>query len=79
MFQLKVQSIGGSLGIALPDEVVARLNLKEGDMLLLTDLADGSMRLAPREAAFVAQMRAARRGLAKHRNVLRQLAARADE
>ena len=42
MTQLKVRQIGNSLGVVLPKEILARLNVKSGDSLHLTE-ADGSM------------------------------------
>ncbi len=39
MVQLKVRPIGNSLGVVLPKEALARLNLKDGDILYLTEFA----------------------------------------
>jgi putative addiction module antidote len=74
MSQLKVRAVGNSLGVVLPKEVLARLNVKDGDMLFLTEAPDGSMRITPYDPEFDAQMRAAREGMSKYRNALRQLA-----
>lgn len=41
MTQLKVRPIGNSLGVVLPKEILARLNLKSGDHLHLTEAPDG--------------------------------------
>lgn len=35
MVELKIQKIGDSLGVILPDEVLNRLNLGEGETVLL--------------------------------------------
>jgi putative addiction module antidote len=74
MIQLKVRQVGNSLGVVLPKETLARLNLKNGDSLYLTEAPDGSMRITPYDPAFDAQMRLAREGMGKFRNTLRELA-----
>jgi putative addiction module antidote len=74
MTQLKVRPVGNSLGVVLPRQVLARLNLKNGDSLHLTEAPDGSMRITPYDPMFEAQMRLARDGMGKFRNALRELA-----
>lgn len=74
MTTLKVRPIGNSLGVVLPKEVVARLNVKDEDALFLKQAPDGSMRLTPYDRTFEAQMRAAREGMGRFRNALRELA-----
>lgn len=74
MVQLKVRQIGNSLGVVLPKETLARLNVKDGDSLFLTEAPEGSMRISAYDPAFEAQMQAARKGMAKYRNTLRELA-----
>jgi len=74
MIQLKVRQVGNSLGVVLPKEALARLNLKDGDILYLTESPEGSMRITPYDPAFEAQMRAAREGMGQYRNALRELA-----
>jgi putative addiction module antidote len=74
MTQLKVRRVGNSLGVVLPKETLARLNVKDGDSLFLTEAPDGSMRITPYDPAFDEQMRLARDGMDKFRNALRELA-----
>lgn len=74
MIQLKVRQVGNSLGVVLPKEALARLNLKDGDILYLTESPEGSMRITAYDPAFEAQMRAAREGMGEYRNALRELA-----
>ena len=74
MAQLKVRPVGNSLGVVLPREVLARLNLKNGDSLHLTEAPDGSMRITPYYPAFETQMGLAREGMSEFRNALRELA-----
>ena len=74
MTQLKVRQIGNSLGVVLPKEILLRLNVKDGDSLFVIEGPDGSMRITPYDPAFDTQMQAAREGMAKYRNTLRELA-----
>ena len=74
MTQLKVRPVGNSLGVVLPKETLARLNLKDGDILYLTEAPGGSMRITPYDPAFDTQMRIAREGMGRYRNTLRKLA-----
>ncbi|WP_419663306.1 putative addiction module antidote protein, CC2985 family [Desulfosarcina variabilis str. Montpellier] len=68
-----VTKIGNSTGVILPKEVVARLKIKKGDSVYLTETADGYT-LSPYDPEFEAQMVAARKGMAKYRNALHELA-----
>jgi len=72
MHSLKLTQIGNSVGVILPKEVLARLNLEKGDVVYLTDSADG-VRLTPHDPNFEAQMAAARDIMRKRRNVLHEL------
>lgn len=58
MHALKLTQIGKSVGVILPKEVLARLKMEKGDVLYLTDSADG-VRLTPHDPNFEAQMKAA--------------------
>lgn len=73
MAALKLTQIGNSVGVVLPKELLARLKLAKGDMVFVTDSADG-IRLSPYDPGFEAQMTAARRIMKKRRDVLRELA-----
>jgi putative addiction module antidote len=68
-----VTQIGNSTGVILPKEAVARLKVKKGDSVFLTETPDGYS-LSPYDPEFEAQMEAARRGMAKFRHTLRELA-----
>jgi putative addiction module antidote len=73
MLALKLTQIGNSVGMILPKEVLARLNLDKGDVVYLTEGPDG-YRITPHNAEFEAQMKAARQLMKKRRAVLRELA-----
>ncbi len=73
MVKVKVRKIGNSLGAILPGEVAARLRVKEGDTLSVTQTPDG-IQLSPYDPGFDAAMKAFERGRARYRNALRRLA-----
>jgi putative addiction module antidote len=68
-----VTQIGNSTGVILPKEAVARLKVKKGDSVYLVETLDGYS-ITPYDPEFEAQIEAARRGMAKYRNTLRELA-----
>lgn len=73
MHTLKLTQIGNSVGVILPKEVLAKLQLEKGDEVYLTDSPDG-VRLTAHNPEFEAQMRVARDVMKKRRAVLRELA-----
>jgi putative addiction module antidote len=73
MYALKLTQIGNSLGVVLPKELLARLNVDKGEVLFVTESPEG-YRLTPHDPTFETQMDAARRIMKKRRAVLRQLA-----
>jgi putative addiction module antidote len=74
MSALKLTQIGNSLGVILPKEVLARMNLEKGDAVYATQTADGGIHLSPYNDEFGRQMETARRIMKKRRHVLRELA-----
>lgn len=73
MVALKLRKIGNSVGVVLPQELLNRMRLGDGDTLFLTD-APGGYKITPYDPEFEAQMTTARRVMKKRRNVLRELA-----
>lgn len=73
MTALKLRKIGNSVGVILPQDVLARMHLADGDTLFLTEAPDG-YRVTPYDPEFEKQMTTARRIMNKRRNVLRELA-----
>jgi putative addiction module antidote len=73
MIKVKVRKVGNSLGAILPAEVAARLRVKEGDSLSVTETVDG-IQLSPYDPEFDAAMKAFERGRGRYRNALRRLA-----
>jgi putative addiction module antidote len=72
-YTLKITQIGNSLGVILPKEALAELNVGKGDMLLLSDSPEG-FRVTPSDADFEKRMETAHRIMKKRRNALRELA-----
>ena len=73
MTSLKVTRVGNSVGVVLPREVLARLNVGPGDSIFLTETPDG-FRITPYDPEFDEQMTAARRIMKRDRAILRELA-----
>ena len=73
MHTLTVTTVGNSLGVVLPKDILSRLDLSKGDKIFLTKTADG-YRITPYDPEFEEQMELARSIAKKRRNALRQLA-----
>ncbi len=71
--RVTVTQIGNSTGLILPKEAAARLKVKKGDTVYLTETPDGYS-LTPYDPEFEEQMAIARKGMAKYRNALHELA-----
>jgi putative addiction module antidote len=69
----KIIAIGNSVGIILPKETLARLNVEKGDTLYLTEGSQG-IRLLKFDEEFAVQMEAAREIMRENRDVLQRLA-----
>ena len=73
MIKLKIRKVGNSCGVTLPKEVLARLNVAEGDSLTMTEISGGYQLTGPDEV-FDAAMDAYERTRKRYRNTLRALA-----
>lgn len=73
MTKLKVLTVGSSVGIVLPKDVLMRLKVKKGSSLFLTESPDG-FRITPYDPEFERQMELARKVMHERRDVLRALA-----
>ncbi len=73
MGALKLRAIGNSVGVVLPKELLAGMNVGEGDVLYAVADRDG-VRLMPSDPQFEADMAEAREIMKRRRNVLRELA-----
>lgn len=70
---LKLTTIGNSTGVVLPREVLAKLRVAKGDVLYLTETADG-FQITPYDERFASQVETAGEFMREYRDVLRELA-----
>ena len=70
---VKVTTIGNSVGIVLPKDVLNRLHVEKGDVLYITDAPDG-VRLSPYNDAFAQKLEALEQVMRENRDVLKKLA-----
>ncbi len=69
---LKVTTVGNSVGVVLPREVLDKLRVAKGDHLLVLDVP-GGVTLTAYDPAFAAQLDAAERVLRDDRDALKNL------
>ncbi len=50
--KIEIKKIGNSTGLILPKELLAKLQLKQGDSLFVTELAEGGLKLARHDPNF---------------------------
>jgi putative addiction module antidote len=70
---VKITTIGNSVGIVLPKEVLNRLHVEKGDMLYVTDSPEG-VTLSPYNAALAQKLEAFEHVMRENRDVLKKLA-----
>ena len=70
---LKLIKIGNSTGVILPKDILAHLNLAQGDEVSVVKQADG-IALKSADPDFDKQMATARDVMGRYRNSLRELA-----
>ncbi len=73
MKSTKLRKVGNSVGVILPKEVLASMNVSVGDELRISHTSQ-SVTLQTGDADFDAAMKAFERGRKKFRNALRELA-----
>lgn len=71
--ELKLRKIGNSVGVVLPKEVLAHLNVGEGDTVTVTEALDG-VRLSASNPEFAKTMAVFESLNRRYRNALRELA-----
>ncbi len=72
MRALKVTKIGNSAGVILPKEILADLNVEQGDEVYLVKSGDG-YKLVAYDPEFEEQLRAFQKGAKRYRNALKAL------
>ena len=73
VLELKLRKIGNSVGVVLPKEALAHLNVNEGDTVSLTETQDG-FRLTTKNPEFDKTMAVFDSLSRRYRNTLRELA-----
>ena len=71
--KLKIGKIGNSLGVSIPQEVLKKMNVGEGDSLYITQTPEG-IYLTPYDPDFEEAMEAAKSITNRYRNALKELA-----
>ena len=74
ILELKLRKVGNSVGVILPKEALAHLNVEEGDSLSVTEGPEGSLRLSPSKADVTRQMEVVQDVMKRYRHTLRELA-----
>jgi putative addiction module antidote len=72
--ELKIRRVGNSLGVIIPAEALAVMNVKEGDVIYLTEAAEGAVRLSPQQPGFAEKAALADDLIQRYRNALNELA-----
>ncbi len=73
MTTLKITTVGNSVGVVLPREILRRLRVVKGDVLYVLETADG-IELTAFDPEFASQMEVAEEVMREDRDVLRRLA-----
>lgn len=71
---LQVRRIGNSIGVLLPKELAARLDLKAGDKLHVVEAADRVLKLSPYDPTHTQAMEIARKSFRDYANTYKALA-----
>jgi len=69
----KIITIGNSVGVVLPKEILNRLHVEKGDTVYFTEAPDG-VRLTPYTASFADKLDAFEHVMRENRDVLKKLA-----
>lgn len=71
---VKLIAVGNSTGVVFPKDILTRLRVDRGDMLYISETADGGVRLTPFDPEFERQMKLAEDVMREDRDILRVLA-----
>lgn len=74
MHSLKLMAIGTSIGVVIPKDMLARLNVATGDTLYVTETPDGGYHLTAFDPSFAEKMDKADAIMRRYRNTLNVLA-----
>jgi putative addiction module antidote len=71
---LQIRKIGNSVGLILPKELLARLRLKEGDLLHVIEQPERGLKLTPYDPKHAKAMEIARRAFRTYADTFKALA-----
>jgi putative addiction module antidote len=71
---LQIRKIGNSVGLILPKDLLARLKLKEGDMLHIVEQTERGLKLSPYDPKHAKAMEIARRAFRTYADTFKALA-----
>ena len=74
MIALKLTQIGNSVGVILTKEALAKLGLKKGDTLYLTDAPGGEMRVSAYDQEVAEEIALGEAFMDRYRDTFRALA-----
>ena len=70
---VKITTIGSSVGIVLPKEILGHLHVEKGDTVYLTEAPDG-IRISPYDVTFAQKIEVFEQVMRENRDVLKKLA-----
>ena len=70
---VKITTVGSSVGIVLPKEILSKLRVEKGDSLYITETPDG-VQLTPYDEEFDRQIKIGKKVMRNYRDALRKLA-----
>ena len=74
MFQTKVRKVGNSLVVTVSSEMLAALDVKDGDTVYVTRSDDSGLKISAHDPQVVAALEAAERVMDENRDLLQALA-----
>jgi len=74
MFQTKVRKVGNSSVVTMSSEMLAALDVKDGDTVYVTRSDDNGLKISAHDPQIVAALEAAERVMDENRDLLQALA-----
>ena len=74
MIALKLTQVGNSVGVLLPKEALVKLGVEKGDVLYLTESAEGEMRLSAYDPKVAEEIALGESFMDEYRDAFRVLA-----
>jgi putative addiction module antidote len=74
MLELKLRKVGNSVGVVLPKEVLAHLNVCKGDTVLVTEAPDGSLQISRHKVSVARQKAVVKDVMKRYQRTMRALA-----